>query len=184
MFLVLRKYSVLLVLPVVLVLATGCANVSSTSGILIRALDGDTVDLKIGANESLRVRIAGIDAPEKSQAFGTESLTELLTFLSGERVDVIAYNKDRYGRTIAKLVILDEHCQEHCAAKNDVGLRLIAAGLAWHYKSYSMIQTPQDRVDYANAEVSARQQRFGLWAGHDPVPPWVYRKNKSRLSTQ
>lgn len=76
--------------------------------------------------------------------------------------------KDRYGRTLGR-VNLDGR---------DIGLQMVQAGMAWHFKRYESSQPPDERVAYANAEVEARKTKTGLWTDEAPVPPWDYRKSK------
>lgn len=110
----------------------------------------------------------GIDAPEKSQAFGNRSKQHLAELIFNKEVNVEYYKKDKYGRTIGKISVNG----------TDANLEQVKAGLAWHYKRYEIEQTPEDRVRYANAEDRARHEKLGLWADRNPIPPWEYRKMK------
>ena len=49
--------------------------------------------------------------------------------------------------------------------------------MAWWYRQYAKDQMQQERVDYEQAELLAKQRRYGLWNSTDPVPPWEWRRN-------
>lgn len=130
--------------------------------------DGDTVVLLDGARVSHKIRLAGIDAPEKGQAYSTRSKENLAKMIFGKQVSVEFSKHDKYGRIVGK-ILLDG---------TDVNLKQIKDGLAWHYKKYEKEQPPSDRETYASAEQIARTQRRGLWADKAPVPPWEFRNTK------
>ncbi|MCI0719652.1 MAG: thermonuclease family protein, partial [Acidobacteria bacterium] len=110
----------------------------------------------------------GIDAPEKSQAYGNVSKQHLSELVFGQNVTV-AYDKtDRYGRTVGTVL----------GNGRDVNLEQVRAGLAWHYKQYQGEQAPNDRTAYAQAEVNARKNRLGLWRDVNPIPPWEFRRKR------
>ena len=115
-----------------------------------------------------KIRLTGIDAPERGQSFGTKSKEHLSDAVAGEIV-VMEYDKyDRYGRVLGKVLLSGE----------DVNLGQVRAGLAWHYKKYQGEQTVADRVTYSDAEMDARRNKRGLWGDPEPMPPWDYRKAK------
>ena len=117
------------------------------------------------SNTQHKIRLTGIDAPERGLAYGTKSKEHLSDSVAGEAV-VVEYDKyDRYGRVLG-MVLLDGE---------DVNLDQIRAGLAWHYKKYQGEQTVADRVAYSDAEFEARRQKLGLWGDTAPMPPWDYR---------
>jgi len=110
----------------------------------------------------------GIDAPEKKQAFGSRSKEALSALIFNKQVTVEYHKKDRYGRTLGKIVV----------AGVDANLEQIKAGLAWHYKKYQKEQSVEDRSLYAQAEEQARGLKRGLWRDVEPVPPWDWRKQQ------
>ena len=65
-------------------------------------------------------------------------------------------------------------------SKEDINLKQIEAGLAWHNKIYQKQQSPEDREAYAKAEEEAREAKRGLWREPEPVPPWERRKIKRK----
>lgn len=152
-------------------LATSSASVAeSYSGLVVSVADGDTVTVLDGANQQHKVRLAGIDAPEKSQAFGNVSRQHLAQLVFQKKVSIEFEKYDRYKREVGKILV----------AGRDVNLQLIEAGLAWHYKKYESEQSPADRQTYSAAESYAAAERRGLWRDPSPTPPWEFRKLKRR----
>jgi endonuclease YncB( thermonuclease family) len=124
--------------------------------------DGDTITVLDSAKVQHKVRIAGIDAPEKGQAFGEQSKQSLSTFVFQKQVEARCHKKDRYG------------C-EVCAVR-DVGLEQIRQGMAWHYKEYQHEQPTQERLVYRDEEEAAKSAKGGLWKDPKAMPPWAWRK--------
>lgn len=135
---------------------------------VVGVTDGDTLVVLDGAKIQHKVRLAGIDAPEKRQAFGTRAQQALSAAVLRRMVVLDWHKKDRYGRLVAKVLIEDR----------DVGLALVKVGLAWHYKEYEREQAPADRAQYAAAESEARNSRAGLWSDFNAVPPWHFRSGR------
>ena len=134
-------------------------------GRVVGVRDGDTVDVLTAADVQVRVRLAGIDAPEMGQAFGHAAKQALSELAYRQMARVEWSKKDNYGRVVGKLLVRGA----------DVNLQLIQRGLAWHYKAYAGDQSVADRKRYAAAEAVARAQRVGLWREPNPVPPWRFR---------
>lgn len=139
---------------------------SELVGHVVGVLDGDTIDVLTPTKTQVRVRLAGIDAPEKGQAFGNVAKKELSDLVFGKQVTVEWRKKDRYGRTVGKVIVDGV----------DANLKMVEAGLAWHYKQYAREQSPADRASYDRAEEDARATGIGLWGDKQPVPPWEFRK--------
>lgn len=140
---------------------------TATIGRVVRVIDGDTFELLAAQNVPLRVRVAGIDAPEKSQPYSRASREALAALVAGRPVRVDGYKKDPWGRLVGQVFRDDV----------DIGLTLISQGLAWHFKRYAGEQSPLVRVAYASAENEARHARIGLWSGPDPIAPWEFRSS-------
>lgn len=136
------------------------------AGKVVGVLDGDTIDVLTPAKELVRVRLAGIDAPEKKQAFGNTAKQKLSDLAFSRNVVVDWQKRDRYGRIVGKVLI----------AGIDVDLEMVKAGLAWHYRKYMKEQPMADRLSYMQAETVARERRLGLWSDSMPVPPWEFRR--------
>jgi endonuclease YncB( thermonuclease family) len=137
-------------------------------GRVVGISDGDTVTVLDGLHARHRIRLAGIDAPEKSQPFGDASKRHLSDIVFGEVVTVDYDKHDRYGRIIGKIT----------KDGQDASLEQLRAGLAWHYKQYQREQSRADRGAYAEVEREAQQAHAGLWRDPAPVPPWTWRVEK------
>ena len=147
------------------------ADVGQTlTGRVVRVADGDTVTVLDSSNTQHRIRLAGIDAPESHQNFGTQSKKNLSDMVFGKDVSVVYQKTDQYGRLVGKIVLDGK----------DINLEQVKAGLAWHYKEYQQEQSLQDRDSYAKAEDEARAARRGLWQDADPVEPSAFRKEEKK----
>jgi endonuclease YncB( thermonuclease family) len=131
---------------------------------VIRILDGDTIVVRTNDFEDIKIRLYGIDAPERDQEGGQEATAALRT-LQGRQVKIRELDTDRYSRMVA----LVEH-EGQC-----VNLELVKQGLAWHYRQYCKVQPLCGEIEAAEKE--ARAAGRGLWAGN-PVPPWEWRHRK------
>lgn len=151
--------------PVSWVLSCAGAVAANWSGNVVGVSDGDTLTVLVDRNP-VHVRVAGIDAPEKGQPFSQASKHGLAACALGRSVAVEWQKKDRYGRTVGKVLVGTVDC----------GLRQIEQGFAWHYKSYAREQNAIDRESYSSAEDAAREAKVGLWEHLMPVAPWEYRK--------
>ncbi len=136
------------------------------SGKIIVVSDGDTATLLTQDNESFKIRLAGIDAPEKKQSFGMESKSALSDCAEGKFATVKGNKKDRYGRIVGKIIVDGTDCN----------LRQIKLGMAWHYKKYEKEQDVEDRSNYAQEEYLAQKFKRGLWSTTGFIEPWEYRK--------
>jgi endonuclease YncB( thermonuclease family) len=144
------------------------------NGKVVAVADGDTVTVLDASKVEHKIRLAGIDAPEKAQAFGNRSKEHLSGLVFGKTVTVDWNKKDAYGRTVGKILV----------AGNDVNLGQVQAGMAWHYKKYQNEQPPADRASYAQAEDKARSKRTGLWAEANPITPSDFRHNTGDASPE
>ena len=128
---------------------------------VVKVTDGDTITVLLDKTEHT-IRLEGIDAPEKKQAFGTKARQALADKIFGETVRVEWNKRDRYKRIIGR-VYLD---------KQDISLEMVKEGLAWHYTKYSK------EAALADAEKEARKAGRGLWADKEHVPPWEWRRER------
>jgi endonuclease YncB( thermonuclease family) len=138
------------------------------SGRIVAIADGDTLTLLDSANVQHKIRLAGIDAPEKRQPFGTVSKKHLSDLAFGRTAEADCYKRDRYKRQICIVSVNGK----------DVGLAQLDAGLAWVYRQYVGELYPALQVDYRAAEDRAAANGFGLWRDRDAVPPWEWRKRR------
>ncbi len=144
------------------------AAADTLTGKVIKVADGDSITILDSTNTQHRVRLQGIDAPERKQAFGNASRKQLASLVAGKTVTVKWDKRDRYGRIVG-FVIVDGH---------NVNLVQVKAGMAWFYRYYQRELSPEDRGRYATAENQARTDRLGLWQDKNPMPPWEYRKRQ------
>ena len=157
-----------IIIVIVLAAASCISFADQLVGKVIKVTDGDTVNVLTSDNQTHKIRLSGIDAPEKKQAFGNRSKQALADLIDGKIVNV-EYNKlDKYQRAVGKVTFNGQ----------DVNLRQIKLGLAWHYKKYEKEQDVEDRSIYANAEYLAQRNKAGLWYEITPIAPWDYRKQK------
>lgn len=128
-------------------------------GRVVGVADGDTITVLTDGRESIRIRLAEIDAPEKSQAFGQRSKQALSDMVFGKTVRVEQKDVDRYGRVVGRIFI----------GGTDVNAEQVRQGMAWAYRQYLRDTT------LITVEKEAREARRGLWSDPHPVPPWEYR---------
>jgi endonuclease YncB( thermonuclease family) len=136
------------------------------TGRVVGVADGDTITVLDKTNTQFKVRLAGIDAPEKKQAFGNASKKSLSDLVFGQQVDVDWHKQDRYGRLIGKVIIND----------TDANLEQIKRDMAWFYRKYQNELILDDRLEYLHAEEYARNNSAGLWFDNDLIAPWDFRK--------
>lgn len=135
------------------------------TALVVSVKDGDTIEV-LSNGRPTRIRLHGIDCPEKRQAYGARAklVTAVLTF--GQTVSIHPHDKDKYGRTVAEVLLPDQ---------TNVNRLLVKEGWCWWYRQYA----PDDTV-LETLETEARQTKRGLWMDPHPVPPWVYRKLKPK----
>jgi endonuclease YncB( thermonuclease family) len=135
---------------------------------VIAVLDGDTVLIK-RTSGLVKIRLAEIDAPEKTQTFGETSKESLSRMVLGKQARVASQVIDQYGRLVAYLSV----------DGLDVNAEQIRRGMAWEYSNY---HGNQALIALQN---EAKQTQRGLWAQNNPTPPWEWRKqHPSTYSSQ
>jgi endonuclease YncB( thermonuclease family) len=150
-----------------LLFAFAC-NAETITGNVVGVADGDTITVLDADKVQHKIRLAGIDAPEKKQEFGNRSKESLSDLVFDKTVNVETEKRDRYGREIGKVLVNGQ----------DVNLVQVERGMAWFYRQYQREQSPNDRRLYEAAEDAARADKRGLWRDADPMPPWEFRHNK------
>lgn len=161
-------------------LASAASAPNSLEARVVGVTDGDTVTVLDSHKVQYKVRLAGIDAPEKDQPFGSRAKQSLSNAVMGKDVRVEWSKQDRYGRLVGKVWVtpVSHPCTttgEPCPKTLDVGRAQLTVGLAWHYKEYEKEQSEEDRLAYAFDEREARARKVGLWSDPDPTPPWDWR---------
>jgi len=149
-----------------LLLAAPTAFADTLTGKVVKVADGDSISVLDSTNTQHRIRLQGIDAPERKQAFGNASRKHLATLVAGKTVTVKWVKRDRYGRIVG-FVIVDGH---------DMNLVQVKAGMAWFYRYYQKELSRENRKLYAQVEDQARSERRGLWQDKSPMPPWEWRR--------
>ena len=139
------------------------AQAETLLGKVIHVQDGDSITVLDETHTQHKIRLTGIDAPERRQAFGNVAKESLAEQVAGQSVAVEWDKVDRYGRKVGKVLL----------AGLDSDLVQVKRGLAWHYKQYEREQSHADRQSYAVAE--ARAAKLSLWRDADPMPPWKFR---------
>ena len=145
-----------------LLLFTLSAQAETLEGKVIKIADGDTLTLLTPSNQQVKIRLAGVDTPERKQPFGNKAKQALsnLAFQKQALIEVEA--KDRYGRAIG-VVFVDGL---------NVNAELVKQGMAWVYRKY----TDDERLYVLESE--AKQAKRGLWLDKNPIPPWEWRRGK------
>ena len=149
------------VLSVLTLLVSADLSHAEFSSPVVEILDGDTIEV-LHNNRPERIRLNGIDCPEKGQAYGKRAKQAASELVFGKDVTLNTFGKDKYGRTIADVILPDG---------TNVNHELVKDGWCWWYRKYA----PGD-VILEELETRARTSGIGLWADPQPVPPWEWRQ--------
>ncbi len=163
-------------LALALIVAIGPASANVLTGRVVGVSDGDTITILDATKVQHKIRVAGIDAPEKKQAFGQVSKENLSRLVFGKEVDIEWAKYDRYRRIVGKVKVASPNCTGPCSRTFDAGLSQVSSGLAWWYRKYAKEQAAEDLPKYEKAELGAQARHLGVWADKSPVPPWDWRK--------
>lgn len=144
-----------------LLLAPGLA-LAATPARVVGITDGDTIKV-VAEGKQIKIRLHGIDAPEKGQPFGSVATQGLGSLLAGRQVSFERTDTDRYGRTVALIT----------ADGIDVNRAMVANGLAWVFTRYCK---QAFCAEWQRDEQAAKAARKGLWHDPEPVAPWEWRK--------
>jgi len=163
-------------LGLALIVAFGTASANVLTGHVVGVTDGDTITVLDASKTQHKIRVAGIDAPEKKQAFGQVSKENLSRLVFNKEVDIEWTKLDRYKRIVGKVLVASPSCSSVCPRTFDAGLSQVSAGLAWWYRKYAKEQPVDDLPIYEQAELGAQTRRQGLWRDKSPIAPWDWRK--------
>lgn len=166
-------YAIALIIFAVSLLSVGnvfvghlhAANKNIIYAKVIGISDGDTITVLTESNTQLKVRLASIDAPERSQDFGMKSRQYLANQIFGKTITIKTRGLDKYQRTFGIIFLEDQ----------DINELMINHGYAWFYRRYINAQPQEEYFRYDAAEESAKSQKLGLWEAPNPIPPWEYR---------
>ena len=164
----------LLLICVTLAVSTVDADIN---GKVVAVTDGDTIKVLDDNRVQHKIRLTGIDAPEKAQPFGNASRKHLASMVAGKEVRVETTKKDRYGRVLGKVWVQPRDCPG-CGKTLNANHAQILSGMAWWYRDYAKDQSPEDRARYKSAVDKARKRKLGLWSEANPIPPWVWRRGQ------
>ncbi|EAN0446582.1 thermonuclease family protein [Citrobacter braakii] len=156
------RYSVKSMLWIVLLIAPFCLFAEQIQGNVVRVLDGDTIEV-LQDRTPVRIRLINIDAPEKKQPFGRWSTNQLKSLIAGQPVTVTYTQTDRYGRVLGRVVTTNGI---------EANRYMVQNGAAWVYDQYNTDPS------LPALQREAREQKRGLWADSQPVPPWEWRHKK------
>lgn len=145
-----------------LLLLISSSVLADFSGQVIKVIDGDTVDILTTENEKIRVRLFGIDAPERGQAYANKSKLFLASLISGKDVLVKENEKDIYHRSLGTIFYRDKN----------INAKMVENGYAWAYR-YRNKATDESMV---KLEEKAKQQHLGLWQDSNPIAPWDFKR--------
>ncbi len=123
----------------VLICLSRAAPADTLTGRVVKITDGDTLYVLDANYKEHKIRLAGIDAPERKQAYGLASRKHLASLVAGQQVTVEYQKRDRYGRIVGKVLLVVVF---HTSGDGiDACLEQVKAGLAWHYKKYQHEQS-------------------------------------------
>jgi len=137
------------------------AAVSEYHGLVVRVLDGDTLEVLHNQHPE-RIRLNGIDCPEKGQPYGHQAKQATSAMVFGKEVILQTHGRDKSGYTLADGLLPDGSHVNHTLVKN---------GWCWWYRKYAPRNT-----ELARLEQNARETKKGLWVGQTHIPPWQWRK--------
>lgn len=137
---------------------------------VIKVSDGDTISVKKLKNNVLdgdliKVRLYGVDAPEKDQDFGYESKKALMNYVSNKTIEIDIKSKDRYGRSVGILYVDGRNINEE----------LLRDGYVWYYEQYDK-NNERSRLLQENA----MKNKLGLFFKKGYIEPWKFRKAKKK----
>ena len=147
---------------------SAAVQAETITGKVIGIADGDTLTMLV-ADTPVKIRVAGIDAPEKTQDFGQKAKQSLSDLAFNQVVTADCRKKDKYQRNVCVVF----------ADGKDVGLELIRTGMAWWYRQYAREQLPIEQKEYESAELTAKAEGAGLWS-MSAIPPWDWRKTEKQ----
>ena len=162
-----KLLKLLILIVLIAINIAGCKNaevnepVAAVVGKVVKVVDGDTLHVYTN-KKTYKIRLSGIDAPERGQAYGKRAKEHLEFLVAGKQVIAIVESKDRYGRYVASVKVQNK----------DVCAEMLTAGYAWHYK-----QCDNNKY-YDELQREAKKAKRGLWLDKKPQAPWEYRKEQ------
>jgi len=133
---------------------------SDFAGNVVGVIDGDTL-MVMHNGRGEKIRLNGIDCPEKGQAYGHKAKEAASALVFGKHVTIVTHGHDKYGRTIGDVLLPDG---------TNVNYTLVKDGMCWWYRKYAPGDATLERL-----ETESRVAKRGLWVDLHPVPPWEWR---------
>ncbi|MDR4483842.1 MAG: thermonuclease family protein [Nitrospirales bacterium] len=135
---------------------------------VIHIADGDTITVLNNSNRQIKIRLNGIDCPEKAQAYGNKAKEFTKGLAAGQIVTVQGHDQDKYGRTIGDVILEDGR---------NLNQELVKAGYAWWYRKYAPGNMLLEKL-----EADAKAAKLGLWKDSNPIPPWEFRHGRNQTT--
>jgi len=130
---------------------------------VVSVSDGDTIKVFNAGRGQEKIRMYGVDAPERGQQNGDAARTHLVSLISGSVVEIEPVSEDMYGNTVA--IVWNREM--------NISQEMVRAGYAWVYRKYC----DKPFCEYwFTLESEAKRKKIGLWQESDPVPPWMWRR--------
>ena len=139
-------------------------------GKVVKVTDGDSITVLDSNEFQHKIRLSGVDAPEKGQPYSKAATKYLSSLIRSKSVCVDWHKRDNYFRLVGVVRYQGQ----------DINLLMVESGFAWHYKKYKKEQSPSNQVIYANAETNSRLSVIGLWQEPDPIKPSEWRAGKRK----
>jgi micrococcal nuclease len=118
------------------------------SGLVVGISDGDTISF-MHDGKAEKIRLNGIDCPEKGQAFGQRAKQYASELVFNKTVMVKDLGKDRYGRTISDVLISEDVILNQA---------MVGTGLCWWYRKYARTNTILEQLE---AKAEKRNEGYG-----------------------
>ena len=151
----------LLVASLLVTFFSSLVSASEITWSVVSVIDGDTIEV-LHNNKAERIRLSGIDCPEKGQAYVKRAKQAASDLAFGKDVTVQTHGHDKYTRTIGEVLLPDGM---------NLNQELVKQGWCWWYRKYAPGDTVLEKL-----EAEAREVKAGLWKDPNPIPPWVFRK--------
>ena len=130
------------------------------NGKVVAVTDGDTIKVLDSNNVQYKVRLTGIDAPEKAQPFGNASRKNLASMVAGKDIHDESSKNDHYGRVLGKVWVQPSDCR-NCGKTLSANHAQTLSGRAWWYST--MLKTSHQKTEDAMNPLRMKQGK-GSWA--------------------
>ncbi len=153
-----------ILIAIALTLMGTATSADTLTGRVVDIADGDTLTLLVG-RQPYKIQIAAIDAPERYQAWGDQSKTNLSRLTLNRTAVANCSMLERWDHQACQITVNGI----------DIGLQQIREGMAWWVRQGANVQSAKDHSAYESAELMAKMRRMGLWGETNPIPPWEFR---------